>query len=488
MDSVKKHASDYLQRYWGFLVLLVWGAGLITFGLLRLDRYGIDEGAARALILNWAVFDRVLNPLITLGVPDFRALLFIPLGAYWSGSLIAAKVYTMLLAFAAVTILYRWVRRTADSEAALVGCGLLLIFPLFINQIDAIGTGIYLLLAFSVGAWISSKVDNAPRNLSAWFFILMIWVVITITLHPAGLAYPLALAWHWSRRENADQHRKKSMYIGLALVVVITVAMRGGWSTIEWMNNPFVMLGQAWHGLTGISGEPNMLVASLLALALGLIAWADRRFLITDFLGLTLALGIVIGLLAADPAWALLAVTLILLRGSVHVIRLNQMIASGGHGLMRNRGLVIAAFFIISTSSMLADKVRVQAIAAGEVSLQDKLIRVIALEAEADPDASEHLQIASEWPGRTMIATRVNTFQLPPDMGQSNEEFLASIRGITHLIFDPTSAQNAALVRHVAELSGFTQTVDLNEDGVIVQILAWDIDDLTAPAPEPEHN
>lgn len=478
MQSVNSQAIKYFERYWGIVVLLLWGACLLFFEVIRLDRYGIDEGAARALVLNWAVFDRVLNPLITLGIPDFRAMLFIPLGAYWSGNLLAAKVFTIVAAFVAVTLLYRWNRRTADSETALIAGALLLIFPLFINQIDSIAAGVYLLLTFTVGEWISRKHDDAPRPLSTWFFIMMIWTLITITIHPLGLAYPAALAWYWHKKEIADLRRKKYLYIGLALVVSITTAMRGGWMTIEWLQNPFFTLGQSWQTLTGVSGEPGMFVATLLTLALLAVAWVDRRFLAADLLGTTLLFGVIIGLAAADPAWALIAVTLVLFRGAYHLIRLNVMIAAGRRGLLRNRALVLLVFFLVSISSMFSDKLRVQAIQAGEVSRQDELIRVIAREVEDDPAAAEKLRIASQWPGRTMIATRLDTFQLPPDSEQTSKEFLASLRGITHLIFDPNDPKNAHLVRRISELTGVTQTLDVNEDGVLLQIMAWDAEDL----------
>lgn len=478
MQSFKTHAIHYLERYWGILILLLWGACLLGFEVLRLDHYGMDEGAARALILNWAVFDRVLNPLITLGVPDFRALLFIPLGAYWSGNILAAKIYTILMAFVAVTLLYRWSHRTADGETALIACSLLLIFPLFLNQVDAIGAGVYLLLTFAVGAWISRKHDDAPRPLGTWFFIMMIWVLITITIHPVGLAYPLALAWIWYNKTGADLRRKKHLYMGLALVVSITIAMRGGWQAVEWLQNPFLTLGESWHALTGVTGYPGMFEASVLTLVLFAVIWVDRRFLLTDLLGSTLLFGVIIGLAAADPAWALIAVTLILFRGAFHLIRLNTAIGGGERGLARNRALVLIAFFLVSISSMISDKIRVQAIEAGEMSLQDKLIRTIAIEVEDDPETAEDLRIASQWPGRTMIATRLDTFQLPPDTDLTNEEFLASLQGITHLVFDPNDSRNALLVRRISELTGATQILDVNEEGVIVRIVTWDLEEL----------
>src|SRR3569832_2365012 len=119
-SSVTSTISRLLNRYWGIIVLLIWGGALLGLGLLRTAPYGLDEGAARGLLLIWSIFDKIVNPIVTLGIPDFRALLFIPLGAYWPGSPPAAKTTTAELATNAVTKPNRRSSRTADAEAALI--------------------------------------------------------------------------------------------------------------------------------------------------------------------------------------------------------------------------------------------------------------------------------------------------------------------------------------------------------------------------------
>ena len=479
MKDLKSITHTITNRYWGILVLLAWGAGLLFFGLLRFEPYGLDEGAARGLILNWSIADGVLNPIVTLGIPDFRAFLFIPLGLYWSGSIVAAKVYTMLLAFLAVTLLYRWATKHADQESAIIGCALLLVLPLFINQIDSIGVGIYLLLTFGVAVAIDNRYRKIKRPLGGWFFIQLFWVAITITMHPMGLAYPLALAWRW-HKDPIDERQRQHLYIGLVLVVGTILIMRGGWQTIEWLINPVLSLSQAFQAITNVTGSPSWFTGTLFSIALVFVLWRDRHFLLSNLLGSTFFFAILIGLGAADSSWALVAITLLFLRGAHHLLSFNQSLGLGG--LMRTRGIVIAMIFIISTASMIMDKTRIRAITELQVGLQDMLIRTLAQAAE-DPDIP--FQIASQWPGRTMIASKRHTFPLPPAEGKSSEEFLESISGITHLIFDPYDPHNEALARQIAVLAGYTKTVELNGKAVIVEVIPQKKDPTEEQATQP---
>ena len=57
------------------LLFLFWGGLALLFHLLRFDPYGIDEPAARALLLNWTVADHVVNPIVVFGLPDLRPLI-----------------------------------------------------------------------------------------------------------------------------------------------------------------------------------------------------------------------------------------------------------------------------------------------------------------------------------------------------------------------------------------------------------------------------
>lgn len=461
----------WAERYWGYLVLLAWGGALLGFGIVRFDGYGLDEGAARGLILVWAIGDRVLNPLITLGIPDLRAFLFLPLGFYWAGSVPAAKVFTLAIAFAGVVLLYRWCERTTDREAAVLAGALLLVFPLFINQVDAIGPGAYLLFAFGVGALLGRRYRESDRIMGAWYFFLLLWVAGTITLHPLALALPAALAWQWRDVDADNLRRRRHLLFGLALVTGTVLAIKAGWPLAAWLENPFVPLSSVFQGIVGVTGAPSALVGTALMVAALLIAWIDRRFLLSDLLGSTLLFGTILGLVAADAAWALVVVALVIVRGMHHMLRLNDALAGGRGGLLRQRGIVLGLFFIVATASMLADKARALAIEEQQLGPRDSLIRVMAQEIEQLEDTS-WIQIASQWPGRTMIVTRVNTFPLPRvHEDESREEFLRDIGEISHLIFDPREPGNLALSRLLAGMTDIAKTAEMSDAGVIIQIV-----------------
>lgn len=463
VSTTTQSVQRVLERYWGFVALLAWGGALLSLGLLRTAPYGLDEGAARGLLLIWSISDKIINPIVTLGIPDFRALLFIPLGAYWPGSLMAAKVFTAVLAFAAATLLYRWSSRTADTETALIASALLLISPQLINEIDSIDTGIYLLFAFAFGAWLNGRYRRAQRAFSGWFFVQLLWIGITLTLHPAGLAYPLVLAWSW-HKDPLDPRQKRQLLMGLALVTTLTLAIRAGWSTIEWGINPLLSLAQAHQAVIGIAA-PNWFIGVLFAALLGLVIWIDRRFLTNDFIGLLLLGGLVLGLASADNTWVILALTLVLYRGTPHLITLNQKFS--GNGLLQQRGLVLVIGFILATGFMLTDKARHQAIALGALSPQDQLIQFLAQEV---PESDKTFKAASQWPGRTMMAVRRDVFPLP-QAAPDGPTLLRQIKGITYLVFDHNDIKNRDLTRNISELSGGqTETLFLNQGGVVVQV------------------
>ena len=455
--------SQAIQRYWGVLVMIAWGGALLGFGLVRFDAYGLDEGAARGLLLNWSIVDNIVIPIVTLGIPDFRALLFVPLGIYWPGNIIAAKVFSLLIAFATVTMLYKWSKRTADSETANMASALLLVSPLLIKQIDAIGIGVFLLLAYSVGAWLDDRYRQIQRPLGGWFFVQLIWLGITVTIHPAGLAYPIALAWCWYRNP-VDARQQRHVFLGTALVTILIVVTRWGWQALNWLQNPLAVLAQAFQPIAGMQNDPSWYIGVLFAALLVLIIWKDRRFLISDQLAFMLVIGLVLGLLAADDAWALLALVLILFRGIPYLIGLNQSI--GTPGLIQKRGIVLGVIFIIATSFMMVDKTRARAIAQDQLNPQDELIHYLANIAQ---DTDKPFQAASQWPGRTAIACKRDVFPLPPPTADS-ESLLQSMKGITHLMFDPYDPRNKTLGRHIAELGGATQTIALQAGGVIIKV------------------
>lgn len=460
--STTNTVARIAAQYWGLGALAIWGACLYGLGLIRLDGFGLEENAAQSLILIWSIFDRVANPILAVGVPDFRALLFVPLGAYWAGSVVAAKIYTGLLAFGAATLLYKWSKRTAGAEASLTASALILISPFFLNEIDALGAGIFTLLAFAVGARINQAYQRAQGVFGTWYFIQMIWVAIAVTIHPMGLAYPIALAWTWSR-EPRDPRIKRQLLSGLALVTSILVALRGGWRNIEWFNNPAAALGLAHQPFDGMT-EPNWLIGIGLLLLTIFVAWTDRKFLATDLVGKMLAIGAGIGLFVAGDNWAVIVSALVLYRGAA--LLMGQSEAHATSYTPQRQGVVLVTLLVCSTAFMLADKARYHALAAHALSPQDRIIQLLANEAT---DPAIKIRIASQWPARTMIATKREVFPLPA-AASNGEALLDSIKSITHLVFDHNDPKNKDLARNIAEVGGATETVVLDEGGVIVQV------------------
>lgn len=460
--STRNSFADIANQYWGLAALGIWGGALYGLGLIRLDGFGLEESAAQSLVLIWSIFDRIANPILAVGVPDFRALLFIPLGAYWAGSLVAAKIYTALLAFGAATLLYKWSKRTAGAETSLTASALILISPFFLNEIDALGAGLFTLLAFTVGASINQAYQRSQGVFGTLYFVQMIWVAIAVTIHPMGLAYPIALAWTWTQ-EPRDPRVKRQLLSGLALVTSILIALRGGWRNIEWLDNPAAALGLAHQPFEGVA-EPNWIIGIGLLLLTALVIWNDRKFLVTDLIGKMLLIGAGIGAFVAGDNWAVIISALVLYRGAA--LLMGQSEAGLTPYSPRQQGVVLVALLACSTAFMLADKARYLSLKAHALGPQDRIIQMLANDAV---DPAIKIRIASQWPARTMIATKREVFPLPT-AANTGEELLSNIKGITHLVFDHNDPKNKDLARNIADLGGATETVVLDEGGVIVQI------------------
>lgn len=469
----KQSISQYAGRYWGLIVLLIWGGALLGFGVIRTTPYGLDEATARGLLLIWSISDRIINPIVTLGIPDFRALFFIPLGAYWPGSIIAAKVLTLILAFVAIMLFYRWGKESSDTETAMIASALLLISPQFINEIDAAGTGIFLLLTFGIGIWLNQAYRKSSHAFSGWLYVQMLWVAITVTLHPAGLAYPLALAWSWYK-EPQDPKRQRFLLLGVGLVTLLTVGLRRGWGVVDWWTNPLISLSQAHQAVIGID-DPNLLVGIMLMTILVIVIWLDRQFLIKEFVGRLLLLGVALGLSAAGTAWVILVLALIFFRGTALLIKVNQKMP--GDSLMAQRGVVLIVGIILTTTFMLTDKSHAYAIELGTLNPQDQLIQLLAQDL-ADAGEEVNFKAASQWPGRTMIAVRRDVFPLP-HAAADGPTLLKNIKGITHMIFDHNDIKNRELAKNIAEMGPAAETLFLDKGGVVVAIH----EDKTAESP-----
>ncbi len=461
-------------RHYALAILLVWGAALLSFGLVRFDVVGITEGAAKDLILLWSIVDRVTSPAGTFGTPDFRTLLFLPVTMYWPGSIVAAKVFTMMMTFAAIYLLYSWSRKENGEEAALIASAVLLICPLTITQIDSIGTGVYLLLAFALGHWANDRYRAKGRHLGGWYFIQLLIVALAVSIHPAGLAYPLALAWLWQKNPVANEKdtiapgkRKRSIFIGSALVTGLIVLFRWGWQDdVAWFNNPLATLSDAIrNGMSGAAEPANIAIGAVVITLLLVVLLRDRHALMKDFMATVLLFGLIIGLTTADATWAVIALTLLMYRGLPQLIAVNRSFRN--QSLAGQRGLVIVAVFAVSTLFMMVDKGYARSISMGLLSSEDTLIQTLCQ--DVPEEAEINFKAASQWPARTMLSCRRDVFPLPQAQ-ESGAALLENVKGITHLIFDHNDENNKALARNIAELAGVAETLSIQDGGVVIHL------------------
>ena len=452
------------QRYWALLLLAAWGSILVFFNLVGFTPYGIDEGAARALMLDWSIADQVAHPIVVFGMPDFRALMFIPLGLYWSGSIIAAKIFTVIITFLAIWLLYSWSKQTQSDEVALIGSGLLLIAPITLLQLDAISVGPYLLLMFGLAWRVDQKYRAQDRAITSWYFIQLLLIATVVTLHPAGLAVPAALAWFW-KQNPIDLKRRNQVLLGIGLTVTVILVMQAGWIALPWFSNPLPPLGTAVLGFDPLElTARNPLFGAVPFALLLTVLVMDRRFIGSNVLAAMLALGSIIGLVAADGAWAMSAIALLLYRGTALLIKANSALPA--RNFVGQRGIVFVALFGVATLFMQVDRGHARHNQLDVLSPQDELIRTLALEAET---ADESFRVASEWPGRTMIAVKRAALPLPPPQDDP-EKFMQQMKGVTHIMFAHNDPDNSPLARSIAGLSGNAETVALQPGGVIVKL------------------
>ncbi|MDO9100769.1 MAG: hypothetical protein Q7J20_06950 [Candidatus Nitrotoga sp.] len=472
--NINTFLSRIPLRYWGYLSLSLWGAAILF--LLRPDLYNLDEGSAKSLLLVWSIADQVAASVVTFGAPDLRALLFLPVAFLWTGNVFAAKVFTTLLLAYAIWLLYLWNRHSVNSESALIASGLLIVSPLILEQIDTLSPGIYLLPAFAFGAWLNVEYRLNPRPGGGWYFAQLLVSAFSVSLHPIGLAYPLALLWSWYR-EPLDQKQQKYFFVGVSFVVLFTLLVLRGWNYVEWFQNPIKSLAITILGSSLDSAIPAVtwIVGGLMLAGLVIVVIKQYRNLWSDFTGRTFLIGLTLGITTSDSAWGIIALSLILYFGIPLLLKLHHVRA--GKGFVQQRGLMMLFIIILSTVFMRADKSYYEIRQSGFLSDEDQLIHILAEEADnarkiAEEDKSEKnpvlLRVASQWPSRTMIACKCDTLPLPP-AAQDPQTQLTMLRSITHLLFNPRQANNAALARNLSILGGgVIETIALQPGGVLL--------------------
>lgn len=465
---------SFTPRLQGQLALLAWF--VLVLLLLRHDAYGFEERAARALMLAWSVVDQVASAIMTLRIPDLRIVLFLPVGYLWTGKVFAAKALSAAVLALAAWLFHAWCSRRYSSESALIATGLLLISPLTLVQIDSVSAGVYLVASFALGGWLDQHYRSGPRLFNGWFFAQLLLVAFVTSLHPAGLAYPAALLM--SVRTSALVPRSRYIYTAAVLfTALLTVSM--GWNEPHWFLNPFISLAGLFTGVSLADATPLMQwLPGAVALALAVsVAWVRRNHLLDDVTSRSLTIGVLLGAMVSDTVWAMSVLCFILFFGMPLLLRKSEGVA-GTAGFMKQRGWVIALIFVTSTIFMHADRTHYEYTRSGLLSPQDTLIRAIANaaahdRAAADADNGEHHRarfiVASQWPGRTALACKCDTLPLPP-AAHDPEAQLASMHGVSFVLFDPKSPANRDLARNFASLGSRVETLSLQEGGAILRL------------------
>ena len=341
-------------RYYGYFALLIWG--VLTFVLLRQDTYALDEGAAKSLLLDWSIVDQVASTAVTFGIPDLRAFFFAPASFLWTGNVVAAKISSMLFLAIAIWLFYLWARKIFDAECALLSTGLFLISPLTLAQIDSLSPGVFLVFAFAIGAWLDDAYRSSPKHLGGFFFAQLIVCAICVSLHPAGLAYPLVLIWSW-RTNPLDRIQQRYFFIGVGFIVLFTLFVRMGWNDISLFQNPInslatVLLGPSLNTEMSLIRWFSGLIVFTILIALVI---KQFRILLSDFIGRTFFIGLAMGAFVSDTTWGMIALFIILfygfplLLGQQHLTKINPAF---------KRSAVLMLVVILSTICMHSDRER----------------------------------------------------------------------------------------------------------------------------------
>jgi hypothetical protein len=414
--------------------------------------------------------------VVTLGLPDFRAVFLVPIGFLWTGSVLAAKVATILLMSAAVWACHTWRRQQGESESALIASGLLLISPLVISQIDTISVAAYLLLTFGLGAWSDHGYRKSPLPFGGLYFLQLFLCLVSVTLHPIGLAYPMVLLWAWYK--NPIDSKQRNYFLGgVGFVVVLALFLTQGWHHVGWFSNPIKSLSSLLIGAPdgGDSGVTQWIAGIGVLFVLALVIWENASALWKDFLGQVLLLGLVIGLFTGDDIFNIVALVICLYWGLPLLLFKPQNTQSGFWG---QRGLAFVVTFILATTFMVFDKMSYLTVQSGELNPREALIKSLAedsgnvlnIDATQTTPPKKPVRVASQWPALTMLICKCDALPLPP-AAKNNENFLAMLKGISYLIFDPRDPANSSLSRTLATMdAGKVETTALMQGGVVVEI------------------
>ena len=457
------------------LLLLPWAAGVAL--MLSSGPYGLTEEGAKALLLAWSIADQVPSAVFTLGAPDVRAFLFLPLGFIWPGQVIAAKLLTLITMAVAGISLYSWRSRDDQAEAALLATGLLLIAPLTVASVDSLAAAPFLLVVAGAAAWVNRMLIGERGTLGGWFFAQFLLCAAAVSLHPAGLAYAAAQVLYWLAEPTHRRERQLAL-MGIPTVAALVLIIRLGWTGMTWVQNPLAAAAaifggsrpeDTWSGATWLAAI--VLIGLTVATAIH-----ERKRLLADSTGTTLLLGVLFGAVAADKTWGLLTVALLLYGGMPWLLRACAPLA--GRGLMLQRGWLWLLVVLISTVFMRANKSDFELARRNLLSADDELISAFArgmdgqqsgATASVEVGPAQHpILAASPWPARTSIACKCAALALPPAAGDPASQ-LAMMRGVSYVILSD-ALSNRALANNFSQLSSQVEVVEKQAGGVILHV------------------
>ncbi len=477
LSKITQHIEP---RHFGLLALCV--LAFIYMALFRYDAYGIEEGAARALLINWSIIDHVANATPLFGFPDLRAIMFMFLDLHWAGSLAAAKVFTLFMLLGTALMLYRWSEANDSAEVATMATAMLLISPISIMQTDSLSPGVFLLFCFATAYWMNAYFQKAIRIMSASYFLLLLMSAFAVSLHPMGLALPIALTLLWLPKntpsndgnvQSDDEQqqmldKRRNLFIGLAITTALLVFVRWGWAGLEKGGDHLASLGAVLTGSPILQNTPpvgfGLIIASLLGFVIAIYIY--RRYF--ELFSLTLVIACLIGLFQPDTSWALLALACTLFLGLPMLIAAHRR--TGIQSLIGQRGLVILLVIIFTSICTSADK---HYRMISQLKLKSDTDNLLASAAHIASNHDIEFLIASQWPARTMLATKRDVLPLPPQrILQDPDTFIEKTASVTHFMFDTNAPENKALSKMGVSMPQHMQAVEILPAGVILQINA----------------
>ena len=273
----------------------------------------------------------------------------------------------------------------------------------------------------------------------------------------------IGLAWHETRVHRPKQRKRIALFIGLSLMLFFVLASRMGWPSLELFSNPIPALSTVLEG--DLTDAPSFGVGLLALGMLLLTLLAGLRHVRDNLFSCMLFGGVAVGAICADMAWAELVLTYILFEGLYGLISVNNRF--GGYGLMRRRGIVVVCVLMLTMGFMLGDK---QRFLFNQAHGMHRVDQVIAKIGRLTANMRGQTLVASQWPARTMLATRHGALPLPPVRADNPDGFLRQMHGVIFLVYDHHDPRMKAMNRQVAELSNRIKTESILPGGIILRL------------------